>query len=146
MAAAVFVGKNSFHAGGRTAATGAMAALIGPEDRIHELIRQTGVQVVISNRNSPRQLVVSGLAPQIETLVAQAKPAKLKAVPLNVKGLLGADKAIVSSGGVIPEEVDFKTMESRLVPNLYIVGDITHRPPFRWLLAPTLLDYRLCRW
>ncbi|WP_287129605.1 acyltransferase domain-containing protein [Candidatus Cyanaurora vandensis] len=69
---------------GGALATGAMAALIGPEDRIHELIRQTGVQVVISNRNSPRQLVVSGLAPQIETLVAQAKPAKLKAVPLKV--------------------------------------------------------------
>ncbi|HEY5383348.1 MAG TPA: aminoacetone oxidase family FAD-binding enzyme [Candidatus Paceibacterota bacterium] len=48
----------------------------------------------------------------------------VKAVPLNVKGLLGADKAIVSSGGVVLEEVNFKTMESRLVPNLYLIGDI----------------------
>ena len=47
----------------------------------------------------------------------------LKAVPLHVKGLLGADKAIVSSGGVVLEEVDFKTMRSRVVPNIYIVGD-----------------------
>mgnify|MGYP001558754509 CR=1 FL=1 len=47
----------------------------------------------------------------------------LKAVPLHVKGLLGADKAIVSSGGADLKEVDFKTMQSRLVPNLYIVGD-----------------------
>lgn len=47
-----------------------------------------------------------------------------KSVPLNVKGLLGKDKAIVSSGGVAPAEVDFKTMESRVAPNLYIVGDI----------------------
>ena len=46
-----------------------------------------------------------------------------KAIPLNVKGLLGADKAVVSSGGVAPEEVNFKTMQSRLVPNLYIIGD-----------------------
>lgn len=47
----------------------------------------------------------------------------MKAVPLNIKGLLGAEKAIVSSGGVALEEVNFKTMQSRLIPNLYIVGD-----------------------
>ncbi|MEK7582911.1 MAG: aminoacetone oxidase family FAD-binding enzyme [Patescibacteria group bacterium] len=48
----------------------------------------------------------------------------LKALPLNVKGLLGADKAVISSGGVALEEVNFKTMQSRLVPNLYLVGDV----------------------
>ncbi len=49
--------------------------------------------------------------------------ALIKNIPLNVKGLLGKDKAIVSSGGVDPKEVDFKTMQSRLVPGLYIIGD-----------------------
>ena len=48
----------------------------------------------------------------------------LKAIPLNVKGLLGAEKAIVSSGGVDLKEVDFKTMESRLLPGLFVVGDV----------------------
>jgi predicted Rossmann fold flavoprotein len=48
----------------------------------------------------------------------------LKTIPLQVKGLLGADKAVVSSGGVKLEEVDFKTMASRLIPNLYLVGDV----------------------
>lgn len=48
----------------------------------------------------------------------------LKGVPLNVKKLLGADKAIITSGGVDLKEVDFKTMRSRLFPNLYLVGDI----------------------
>lgn len=48
----------------------------------------------------------------------------IKAVPMRVKGLLGKDKAIVSSGGVVPEEINFKTMESRLVPGLYVVGDM----------------------
>lgn len=48
----------------------------------------------------------------------------LKAIPLHVKGLLGADKAVVSSGGVALTEVDFKTMQSRIVPNLYIIGDV----------------------
>lgn len=47
-----------------------------------------------------------------------------KTIPLNVKGLLGTNKAIVSSGGVALEEIDFKTMQSRLVQNLYIIGDV----------------------
>jgi len=47
-----------------------------------------------------------------------------KAVPLNVSGLLGASKAIVSSGGVDPKEVNFKKMESRIVPNLFVTGDV----------------------
>jgi predicted flavoprotein YhiN len=38
--------------------------------------------------------------------------------------LLGVDKAIVTSGGVALSEVDFKTMQSRIYPNLYLVGDI----------------------
>lgn len=48
----------------------------------------------------------------------------LKGTPMEVKGLLGANKAIVSSGGVVLDEVDFKTMRSRIFPNLYLVGDI----------------------
>jgi hypothetical protein len=48
----------------------------------------------------------------------------LKGIPLRVDKLLGAEKAIVTSGGVALNEVDFKTMRSRLFPNLYLVGDI----------------------
>ncbi len=48
----------------------------------------------------------------------------LKNMSMQVKGLLGEDKAIVTSGGVELTEVDFKTMQSRLFPNLYLVGDI----------------------
>ncbi|MEK7584256.1 MAG: aminoacetone oxidase family FAD-binding enzyme, partial [Patescibacteria group bacterium] len=50
--------------------------------------------------------------------------ALMKALPLHVKNLLGADKAVVSSGGLALEEVHFKTMQSRLVPNLYLIGDV----------------------
>lgn len=48
----------------------------------------------------------------------------IKAIPLHVKGLLGKDKAIISSGGVPLTEVDMKTMESTIVPGLFLVGDI----------------------
>lgn len=50
----------------------------------------------------------------------------LLGIELEVLGLQGTDKAIVSSGGVHLSEVDTKTMKSRLVNNLYIVGDMLH--------------------
>jgi hypothetical protein len=48
----------------------------------------------------------------------------LKNMPMRVSGLLGVEKAIITSGGVSPSEVDFKTMQSRKIPNLYLVGDV----------------------
>jgi predicted Rossmann fold flavoprotein len=48
----------------------------------------------------------------------------LKDLRMAVSGLLGADKAIVSSGGVDIREIDFKTMKSRLFGNLFLIGDI----------------------
>ncbi len=47
-----------------------------------------------------------------------------KGLEIHPTGLLGADKAIITSGGVVLPEVDFRTMQSRKVPNLYLVGDI----------------------
>ena len=48
----------------------------------------------------------------------------MKEIPMHVKGLLGKEKAIVSSGGVLLTEIDMKTMESKVIPNLYLVGDV----------------------
>lgn len=47
-----------------------------------------------------------------------------KDLRMTPSGFLGMQKAIVSSGGVEVKEVDFKTMESRIQRNLYLVGDI----------------------
>lgn len=49
---------------------------------------------------------------------------KLKKFELTVGGLLGFDKAIISSGGLDLSEVDFKTMGSKLYDNLFFAGDI----------------------
>jgi len=48
----------------------------------------------------------------------------LKAIPLEVERLLGADKAIISAGGIRKQDVNFYTMESKIVPGIYIVGDL----------------------
>lgn len=48
----------------------------------------------------------------------------LKNIHIEVESLLGVEKAIITSGGVSLDEIDFKTMSSKLYPNLYLVGDI----------------------
>ena len=48
----------------------------------------------------------------------------LKRMTLTVQGVLGAEKSIVSSGGVSLEEIDTRTMQSRIIPNLSIIGDV----------------------
>jgi predicted Rossmann fold flavoprotein len=50
--------------------------------------------------------------------------ATLKEVALPIVGTLGFEKAEVTSGGVALEEIDSKTLESRLVPGLYFAGEV----------------------
>lgn len=48
----------------------------------------------------------------------------LKEFELNIKGLVGFEKAIVTSGGIDLKEVDPKTCKSKLIDNLYLAGEV----------------------
>ncbi len=48
----------------------------------------------------------------------------LKALPVTITNLMGYDRAVVADGGVILEEIDTKTMRSKLFDNLYVTGDL----------------------
>jgi len=48
----------------------------------------------------------------------------LKAMPLEISGLMGFDKAVVADGGIDISEVDMRTMQSSKLNNLYITGDL----------------------
>lgn len=48
----------------------------------------------------------------------------IKAIPLTINHLMGFDRAVVADGGVDLREIDMKTMRSRLMENLLIVGDL----------------------
>jgi predicted Rossmann fold flavoprotein len=49
---------------------------------------------------------------------------RVKRCEICVTGSRGFDKAEVTAGGVALEEVDSRTMESKLVPNLFLAGEI----------------------
>lgn len=48
----------------------------------------------------------------------------LKAFKVTVKGFRPIEEAIVTSGGVKTSEINPKTMESKLLPNLYFAGEV----------------------
>jgi predicted Rossmann fold flavoprotein len=50
----------------------------------------------------------------------------LKALPVTVTGLMGFDRAVVADGGVPLDEVDMRTMRSKKLNNLFILGDLLH--------------------
>jgi predicted flavoprotein YhiN len=47
-----------------------------------------------------------------------------KKMEMTVEGLFGFEKAMVTSGGVSVKEIDSKTMQSKIVENLYFAGEI----------------------
>jgi hypothetical protein len=50
----------------------------------------------------------------------------LKSLPVTITSLMGEDRAVVSDGGVSLEEIDMRTMKSKIVDNLYVTGDLLH--------------------
>jgi len=48
----------------------------------------------------------------------------LKSLRLTVEGVMGFERAMVTCGGVDVREVDSKTMQSKIVKNLYFAGEI----------------------
>ena len=88
----------------------ALSALL-PAKLIPVMIRRSGIP--------PHQKVNSITRAQRETLGAL-----IKAFPLELTGAGGWDEAVVTAGGISVLEVDPKTMQSRLVPGLYLAGEI----------------------
>jgi len=78
------------------------------------------VSIVLQRSTIDPETKCSGVTREHRTKLVSV----LKAFSLQVDKLLGVEKAIITSGGVVLEEVDFKTMRSRLFPNLYLIGDI----------------------
>ncbi len=50
----------------------------------------------------------------------------LKAMPVEITGLMGNDRAVSADGGVVLEEIDMRTMKSKLFDNLFVTGDLLH--------------------
>lgn len=77
----------------------------------------------------PIILMLSGINPEktCSTITKEERSRlthTIKDLVLYVDGLLGANKAIVTSGGISLDEIDWKNMSSKKYANLHIVGDV----------------------
>lgn len=64
------------------------------------------------------------LRERLEGLSMDTLARRLCAYPLPVTGLRGWDHAQVSAGGINTDDIDPATMQSRLVPGLYLTGEL----------------------
>ena len=92
--------------------------------QVKNVLREIVVPLLV-----PVLIRLSGIDPEkeVNSITKEERLALVKLLKdfrLQVDGLLGPEKAIVTSGGVELSEVDFRTMQSRLYPNLFLVGDI----------------------
>ncbi len=74
------------------------------------------------NANLPAELLdkkINSISLDERKLLART----VKNLPLTVTATMGYDWAVVCDGGIPLEEVDTKTMASRIHPNVFIVGD-----------------------
>lgn len=90
---------------------------------------KNAVRDIVTPAFAPAILELAKLNPEQEPTVTTREERLrlvkiLKDMRMTPVGFLGAESAIVASGGVKLEEVDFKTMRSRVVSNLYLVGDV----------------------
>ncbi len=70
---------------GQSCPSGAMAAVLGPEETTLKLLKTFAGRLVVSNRNSSQQLVVSGLEADVQAFTEASKKHGLKAIQLEVQ-------------------------------------------------------------
>lgn len=99
------------------------------EDNKNKLLKNTLSEVIPTAlaRTTLELLNVNLLEKKVHSVTKEDRRALvhvLKHLTFPITGTLGFDKAVIADGGVELDEVDFKTMESRLHSGLYLLGDV----------------------
>lgn len=85
-----------------------------------EIIPSGLVDIILTSTNIPTDIKVHDVTIEMRRQVIL----ELKNFTLTIKSLMGLDKAVISDGGISLDEVDTKTMQSKIVKNLFVVGDL----------------------
>mgnify|MGYP006277380633 FL=1 len=108
-------------------------------DALGERLNARGAEARRSLRRALEELLPQKLVPELCRLAGLEPTTRLadlprdarrsitglmKGLPMRFSGLMGEDRAVVSSGGVSPDAIDFKTMRLRALPSIAVVGDL----------------------
>jgi len=85
-----------------------------------ELVPQRLAEAIIQLERLPPDLRGAELTKPTRRSLA----ARLKSLCISVSGTRGFEKAEVTAGGVSLDEVDPRTMQSKIVPGLYVIGEV----------------------
>jgi predicted Rossmann fold flavoprotein len=91
-------------------------SLIAPEGA------RKALQTLLLNEEIDIEVKVHSVSKETRVTIARV----LKTMPLQVTGLMGFEKAVIADGGVDIREIDFKSMRSKQIQNLYVTGDLLH--------------------
>jgi predicted Rossmann fold flavoprotein len=83
-------------------------------------IPQRLAETLVGQLGLPEPLRAAELPKAARRQLVQA----VKQLAIPISGTLGFKKAEVTAGGVDLSEIDSSTMQSKLVPNLYIAGEL----------------------
>lgn len=90
------------------------------KNSLNDLLPKSIIPIVISRCNISENKKVN----QITKEEKQNLVSVIKNFEFTLKELMSIETGIVTSGGVNPKEIDPKTMESKLVKNLYFAGEV----------------------
>lgn len=90
------------------------------ENALTDLLPRSMIPVVLSRANIPLTLQANSLRKEQRRCLLET----IKAFRITISGKRPVAEAIITSGGVKVSQVDPKTMESKLVEDLYFAGEI----------------------
>jgi len=90
------------------------------KNSLHDLLPAKIIPVVIKLSGIEAEKKVNSITKEERQTLAKL----LKNLEMTATGLLGFDFAIVTTGGVSLEEIDDKTMKSKIIDNLFFAGEI----------------------
>lgn len=90
------------------------------KNSLGDMVMPTMMSVLITRTKIDPEKEVNKVSREERLLVTNF----LKDIRMTVTGFSDQSQAIVASGGVNLEEIDTRTMQSKKIPNLYLIGDM----------------------
>ncbi len=88
---------------------------------------RNALEGLLPKRLIPCVLEAAGISPEATELTREKRARlveTLKALPVRIRAPHGFEEAIITRGGVDLRAIDPKTMESKLVPGVYFIGEL----------------------
>mgnify|MGYP002641179499 CR=1 FL=1 len=95
--------------------SGGMLAVLGSVSQVEEVLSETGLDVVIANKNAPNQVVLSGDKPDLEAARAEFKKRKIPSKPLPVANAFHSG-AVSAAAGAFLEGLKKVTFKKGAIP------------------------------